>query len=424
MRTIAEKVFSSSEEVEDYDFSSASEKTIQELNTNYRSVYPLSLESPAIAVDFFGASFFKPEQLKDLLKIKTQLVSLNLDKMPVTDSDLQTIGQFTNLRKLNLSFTKITGTGLSALSNLSHLKSLSLTNTTIKPDDFKNLESLKELRHLYLWNSGFSVAEMEQLKKKYPEVDIEMGSRIDTMVVKLNAPIIQNENQIITDSPLKLQLKHYVPGVTIRYTLDGTEPDSLQSLVYTDKSMINNQVLMKAKAFKPGWHSSDLVQYQFYQATYRPDTVILLKPTDSNFKGKGGSTLNDLVKGSTNYGDGKWIAYRKNNMECILVFSKPVNVSDITISSLINLGAYIFPLKSISISGGTTASNLKTLYHASPKQDTTTQGGYLVPYECKFPNTLVRYIKVVVVPYGKLPKPLQLPKNDLGWLFVDEIFVN
>ena len=50
--------------------------------------------SPAIAVDFFGASFFKSDQLKDLLEIKAQLVSLNLDKMPVTDNaSADTIGQ-------------------------------------------------------------------------------------------------------------------------------------------------------------------------------------------------------------------------------------------------------------------------------------------------------------------------------------------
>lgn len=61
LRSIARNIFSSSDEEENYDFNAANEKTIQKLNTNYRAVYPLSRESPAIAVDFFGAAFFKSE---------------------------------------------------------------------------------------------------------------------------------------------------------------------------------------------------------------------------------------------------------------------------------------------------------------------------------------------------------------------------
>ncbi|HSZ87526.1 MAG TPA: c-type cytochrome domain-containing protein, partial [Puia sp.] len=172
LRSIAENIFKSSDEEETYDFAAANEKTIQKLNTNYRAVYSLAKESPAIAVDFFGTSFFKPDQLKDLLEIKTQLVSLNLDKMPVTDNDLQTIGQLTNLRKLNLSFSKITGNGLSALNKLNHLKNISLTNTAIKKEDIERLVSLKELHHIYIWNSGISVADANAIRKKYPSLDL------------------------------------------------------------------------------------------------------------------------------------------------------------------------------------------------------------------------------------------------------------
>ncbi len=110
--------------------------------------------------------FINPDQLKDLLEIKTQLVSLNLDKMPVTDNDLQTIGQFTNLRNLNLSFSKITGNGLSALNKLNHLKNLSLTNTAIKKEDIEKLTSLKELHHIYIWNTVIRRCGCGSIEKK------------------------------------------------------------------------------------------------------------------------------------------------------------------------------------------------------------------------------------------------------------------
>jgi hypothetical protein len=448
LRTIAENMFRSSDDQDDYDFAAASEKTIQKLNTNYRAVYPIAKESPGIAVDFFGASFFKSEQLKELLDIKTQLVSLNLDKMPVTDNDLQTIGQFANLRHLNLSFSKVTGNGLASLDKLSHLKSISLTNTSLKNDDIQKLVSLKELHHIYIWNAGVSFADAENIRKKYPSLDIETGMRTDTMFLKINPPILLTDQQIVVDTPIRLSLKHFVPGTVIRYTLDGTEPDSVNSFVYNNKTFIEKAQLMKARAFKKGWHESDVVEYRFYKATYKADTVMLLKPTDSNYRGKGGRTLNDFVKGSQNFGDGKWIAFRNNEMECIMMFGKPIEPQNITISSLVNTGSWLFPPKDIKIYGGMDAHNLKPLYHLKPAKDTMPMSNYLIPYECKITTGPLKYIKVVVEPIGKIPKqfipPPEVPKkeekpkagekpkkkekpkppNYNGWFFIDEIFVN
>ena len=161
---------------------------------------------------------------------------------------------------------------------------------------------------------------------------------------------------------------------------------------------------MKARAFKKGWHASEPVQFQFYAATYKPDTVILYKPADSSYKGKGGNTLKDLVKGSQNFGDGKWLAFRNNNLECTLVFSSRIRPQCITISSLVNVGALVFPPKDIRILGGNDPADLKLIYHSNPATDTLMQSNYLIPYECKFKPEWIRYIKVIVEPIGKLPK--------------------
>ncbi|HVW60850.1 MAG TPA: c-type cytochrome domain-containing protein, partial [Puia sp.] len=230
LRTIAGELFRTSDEEETYDFAAAGEDKVRQLNTNYRAVYPLATGSPAIAADFFGASFFKPDQLKDLLAVKTQLVSLNLSRMPVTDDDLSVISEFSNLRELDLSFSKVTGRGLPALEKLRHLKHLSLTNTSVKREDFSKLLALKELRHIYVWNSGLSFADATEIKRKYPLLDIQTGARTDTMSLKINPPVNQTTAQVISDSPIQLMLKHFVPGTTIRYTLDGTDPDSIHSI--------------------------------------------------------------------------------------------------------------------------------------------------------------------------------------------------
>lgn len=140
----------------------------------------------------------------------------------------------------------------------------------------------------------------------------------------------------------------------------------------------------------------------------------------------------------------------------MMKFSKPVHARSITVSSLVNVGAMIFPPKSIRIMGGNDPANLRLLYQAAPPADTLPTSNYLIPYECKFPPLLVKYIRVIVEPFGKLPvsmlpqapppakkdekaaspskkdekttpaqkKEKPKPANDKGWFFIDEIFVN
>jgi hypothetical protein len=422
LRSMARKIFKSSDADEEYYFTEASEKTIRDLNTNYRIVYPLAKGSPALAVDFYGAQFFHADQLKDLLKIKIQIVSLNLNKMPVTDEQLQTIGELVNLRNLNLSFSKINGSGLSHLSKLVHLKNLSLSGTAVKQEDIGKLSALKELHHLYAWNTGIRTAEIKQLEQHHNGLLVETGFRTDTVLLKLNPPILQNEEQII-DTAVTLKLKHYVPGITIRYTLDGTEPDSLHSPVYNDHVRIAKQVMLKARAYKQGWLGSDMVQNQFYHAGFKPDTIILLKPTDSLYKGRGSLTLYNLEKGDLNFRSGKWLGFRNNPAECLMIFSKPVRAENVTLSSIVDIGSSIMPPVKVEIWGGNNSKNLRLLSSQSPVQPTVPQSSYLSSIECRFAPALVKFIKVVVIPVAEIPKQFSAKKQK-GWFLTDEIFVN
>ena len=127
------------------------------------------------AAEFFSAAQFKPESLKDLLAIKQQLVSLNLAKMPVTDEDMKTIGQFTSLRRLNLSFTNITGATLNELKGLKELKQLSLSGTKITAGSLKGLSSLDQLTKLFIWNTGLKKEDVGFLQNK--NLVIETGFR-------------------------------------------------------------------------------------------------------------------------------------------------------------------------------------------------------------------------------------------------------
>jgi len=431
LRRLATNIFTTIE-TDVYDFAAVDESKVKSLSNDYRVVYPLAKNSPALAAEFFSASQFRPEGLKDLLAIKEQLVSLNLAKMPVTDEDMKTIGQFTNLRRLNLSFTNITGSTLNELNGLKELKQLSLSGTKITAASLHGLASLEQLTKLFIWNTGLKKEDVSFLKNK--GLHIETGFRTDTMILRLTPPILENTQTVLLQ-PQPLKLKHYINGVTIRYTLDGTNPDSLRSAVYANDVVISGNAHLKAIAYKPGWYSSDTTKTDFYRTKYRPDSLVHLLPPDNYYKDEKGKTLIDGVKGDLNLSGGKWIGFRNNSMEALMIFNRPSIVSTLTVSSMVDTASYVMPPLSLELWGGNDSAHLRLLSRMTPVQPSkppkpskpgeplVRQPAYLKLYDLSFKSTTVRYLKLIANPVIKLP-PWHSGKGKKGWFFVDEVIVN
>ncbi|MEJ7586742.1 MAG: FN3 associated domain-containing protein [Ferruginibacter sp.] len=420
LRVLAAALFTTID-TDNYSFSPADDEKVNSMRNNYRLVSPLALGSPALGVEFFGASHFKKEQLTELLGVKEQVVSLNLNKMPVTDDDLKTISQFINLRRLNLSFTNIRGAGLSMLNSLKELKQLSLSGTGVTAANLKLLTSLPKLTELYIWSTPAQSNNLVAVQKQLKNVKIETGFAGDTIIIKLNPPLIENEAQVLVE-PTPLKLKHYVKGVTIRYTIDGTAPDSIGSPVYKGDFIMNRNITLKVKAFKPGWISSDIEEKTFYKAGYKIDSIRLLQPPDSQYRSVNPSILTDAEKGDLNFNNGKWIGSR-TSLQALLNFDTLRTISSVTISSLINIGGYIMPPRQVEIWAGSDPLKLRLIKKITPGQPEKDGPAYQAGFDLTFEPVKEKFLKVVVVPVSKLPA-WHRGKNDRGWVFVDEIFVN
>ncbi|HQS24816.1 MAG: hypothetical protein B7Y11_06795 [Sphingobacteriia bacterium 24-36-13] len=422
LRMIGQEKFSKSA-IDEFDFEPASTASLKKLNTDYRVVTPLSKTSPALQVDFFSPAAFSLDQLNELLEIKNQVVSLNLNKMPLKDDALSIIAQFANLQKLNLSFTQITGKNLNQLNQLKSLKQLSLSGTKVSKEDLMTIAGLKNLNALYVWNTKLTDNEIIELKKSLKSVMIEKGFTDDTSIIKLTPPILLNEEQVIT-TPIKLKLKHYINGASIRYTLDGSEPDSINAKEYSGDILLSGNTTVKAKAFKKGWISSNTIETYFFSSKFKPDSAVNILRADDNYRGDGASTLIDLAKGElNNFKSRKWLGYKLNRMESLLLFNTTVKIKSVTLSTLVDIGSYIMPPTSIEVWGGNELSQLKLLGRLTPPQPTAVTKGYLKGYEINFAPTSLKYIKVIAVPIAVLPK-WHPGKGDKGWVFVDEVYVN
>lgn len=422
LKILAKSLLKTSE-AEVYTFKAADENTIKKLTTNYRVVSPLALNSPALSVDFFGASQFKKEHLSELQAIKEQLVQLNLNKMPIKDEDLRTIAGFENLKKLNLSFTQITGATLSELKNLKQLKQLALSGTGVKSTDLAFLKDIPSLKELQLWNTNVSENDIAALKSTLPKTVIETGFKGDTIIARLSMPILENEDIQVFQKDTKVQLKHYVKGAVIRYTLDGSAPDSLKSPAYTEGGIvIDKTTVLKAKAYLEGWVSSDTLTQQFYKSGFLADSMQLAQQPNPQYSGKG-KMLFDGKLGDLNFKSGKWLGFKETFFEGYAYFNQPINLSKVTFSTLVDIGSYIMPPQELQVWGGNSTSDLVLLKTLNPTQPTKIESSGLKGFECSFKLKQVKVLKLVGKSVQKLPS-WHPGKGDKGWFFVDEIFLN
>ena len=273
LRVLAANYLKPAEEAEEqFDFAAADDKLIKKLNNNYRVIYPIAQGSPALGVNIYNKSSYQPKVLEELSGIKKQVVWLDLNKMPVKDAELKTIAGFENLRMLNLNFSDITGSTLNQLASLKHLESLSIAGARLDPKAIKQIISRKSLAKVALWDTGLSDDEIAALQKSNKKIDFIKGFKDDGKPIKLNVPQVKNTSFVFT-KPLPLELSHPIKGTEIRYTTDGTDPDSLKSMLYKPGIMIDKNTAIKAKAYKPGWLGSDIVQVNFFKSAYTPDSI-------------------------------------------------------------------------------------------------------------------------------------------------------
>ena len=423
LRILAKNQFKSGGE-ETYDFDAADEKKVSQLSNTNRVIHPIALESPALAVNFYNRQNYNTAALKELLPLKEQITALDLAYMPVKQEDLDIITQFNNLRTLNLNFSSLPGTGIAELQSLKKLHLISLSGTNVNEKDIAPLTKFPKLSAVYLWNTPVNAKALEALKKSNAKIHFETGFMNDTLVLKLNPPVLETDDRIINGSSLTLKLKHFIKGVNIRYTTDGSYPDSVNAALYKDSVVLTKAAIFKARAFKPGWLGSDSIAAVFFKNSVRADSIRSLTPLDSVYKGKlAAKTLINGEKGEFNFGDGRWLGFRKNKMDMVLYFKNPVTLSTVTLSTLVDIGGFIMPPISVEIWGGSSEKNLLKLATIHPQQPEKIQAAYMKGYDCVFKPVSLKCIRIVAVPVSKLP-PWHPGKGQKGWIFTDEIFLN
>lgn len=108
------------------------------------------------------------EALDVVLQLRT-LTSLNLNGMPIANTDLEKVGQLKSLASLSICDTHIGGAGLAPLGKLHYLETLFLSKTQVTDSDLKDLGQSGNLSSIDLSGSQLRedlspLAELPNLK--------------------------------------------------------------------------------------------------------------------------------------------------------------------------------------------------------------------------------------------------------------------
>jgi len=409
-----------------YLFTAAPVSVIQKLSGPFCSVFPLSQNSPALQADFFVREKFDRKKLEDLLKVKTQLVVLNLGNMPVEDADMKTINQFSNLEKLILNNSLITNNGLNEIKKLKNLRSLSLAGTKIDKNAAQYFSQPDSLKEVFIWNTNISATETDELQKQNKKIKFVRGYVPDeNEILSLTPPLVRNEEFILSGGE-KIELKHQVAGVTIRYTTDGTDPDSTISKIYGEPISPDGFMEIKARATRAGWYSSPVVSFSFFKNGIKPTKAELINPPNEKYKGSGATTLIDSKKGlAENFSDPAWLGFREKPFAGIFYFDAPQTINSISISYNKNIQSYLMPPAEVEIWGGDDEGKLKLLKRVKPAQPTEKEKNVVRVEGLKIElvPSVYKVYKVVAKNVTKLPT-WHPGKGDKGWIFIDEVFFN
>ena len=429
LRILSTKLLASSgPKEEEFDFQEADEKTIQKLSNEYRTIMLFAKDSPALSVNFFNKAQYKAPKLEELKEIKEQIVTLSLAKMPVQNADLAFVKIFEHLHTLNLNFTDISEVGLKELAGMKELMVLSISGTKLKAAGLASaLKAIPNLKKVYVWDAGLSREDIQILQKQLKGIQVVGGFQDDgSNPLKLNPPQVKNPSTIF-DEYIEAQLGHPIKEVEIRYTTDGSIPDSAKSSIFAGNLRLNQNTSIRARAFKPGWIGSEEAIFDFYRGHFRPDSAVLLTPLNRVHQAAGAKTFFDGRLGSFNANSpawaNNWAGVRNNDLVLVTMFKQAITLSSVELRIMVETQTGIFPPESVEVWGATIENQWKLMAKFKPAIPKENFPHTLPLIGTRFKPSTVKYIKIVAKPLEKIPG--WHPSKDKRALFlVDEMFFN
>ncbi|MET0298894.1 MAG: FN3 associated domain-containing protein [Flavitalea sp.] len=422
--TIVKAKFDAGSPLDQLKIAFADQTTIQSLTTTDRGVRQLSIEKPYINVFMANRKSIGAKELEELEPLKNQITSLDLSYSKLTNEQFKQIARFPHLTKLFLENSNFNDTVLSTLSALQYLEYLNVSNTKVSDAIFATSDKIRSLKKLFVYGNNITTASIDAYRKRVPAMVVGFTPDLSTDTLyrgRLTGPVITIDSNVFLHNAT-VEMTYRIRGVDLRYTLDGSDPDSA-SLLYKEPFEISENKLLKVRAMRSGWESSNIQAFSFVKADHSFATVSLDSMADKRYQGRLDTTLIDLRRGSLEQGDGNYLGFEGNDLGASLTLAIPTTLSRISVSYLVRHSSYL--MAPASFEAWVTDENGKIIRPLGKlvitenklKENASKEEAVL-----KFPAQSMQYIKIRVTNRGKLPA-WHPAKGAKSWLFVDEIVI-
>lgn len=404
--------------------------------TGFR-VKPNALHDNLLKVKFLKRQLTE-DDLETLIKIKNQLIELDLSNTNFNDAMAFVLSEFPRLKVLRLDQTEISDTALKSLSN-SALEVLNLCNTGVTHKGIQNLLKKNSPKTIYAWNTQIDRDEQIQLASIAPSL-INFGTA-DLFSENLNliTPEIENSNTIFNDTLSIVFEESQVNNIKIHYTLDGSDPNE-SSPVYSGPIELKVSSVLKAKSMKEGWTDSELMEQMFFKNNNYIIDYKVNNELDNSFSishhvnftfEDNQSVLFDGEKGKkvyrgTSIEDAKtWLGVLEDDLEVEVKLKEAEKIEFVTLSMLENQNMRtIFP-KKIEVYGKSPDGKYELLSLLSvPVQNSPDERiSYFKDFTLALDLKGYDEVKIMAVNHKRFPNApvYRKMRKKKSWIFADEL---
>ena len=233
--------------------------------------------------------------------------------------------------------------------------------------------------------------------------------------VRANYKVDRKQHNII------VSLENEIVNSNIRYTLDGSKPDSNSNL-YKAPFHVSKVLTIKSAAFKNGRIVSPVINLDVLanKATGLPVKVQYLY--DKRYPSAKEYALTEGIRGTINYREGSWQGYFGVDFDGTIDLLKGQEVSKVTVSFLQAVSAGIFFPEKISIWLSNDNKDFKQVSQIDVDVPDSDENTTIKIFTNPFKKQNARYIKVVAKNIGKCPKG-HVYEGVNAFMFIDEIMV-